>query len=48
LKQLPARQVCANAPWILCKTDVEKLAGDRARQVPRHHPDSNQMTLEIQ
>ena len=48
LKQLPARQVCANAPWILRKPDVEKLAADRAEQAPRHHTDSNQMILEIQ
>lgn len=48
LKQLAARQVCANAPWILRKSDVEKLAADRALHAPRHHTDSNQMTLEIQ
>lgn len=48
LKQLPARQVCANAPWILRKPDVEKLAADRAEQAARHHTDSNQMILEIQ
>ncbi len=48
LKQLPAIQACANAPWILCKADVARLAEDRGRQADPQLRDSNQLVLEIQ
>ena len=48
LKQLPATQACANAPWILCQADVERLAADRGRQAHPQRRDPNQMVLEIQ
>jgi DNA invertase Pin-like site-specific DNA recombinase len=48
LKQLPATQACANAPWILHKADVERQAADRGRQADPQLRDSNQLTLEIQ
>jgi len=48
LKQLPATQACANAPWILRKVDVERLAVDRKRQADPPTVNSNQLILEIQ
>lgn len=48
LKQLPATQACANAPWILCKADVARLAADHGRQADPQLRDSNQLVLEIQ
>jgi DNA invertase Pin-like site-specific DNA recombinase len=48
LKQLPATQVCANAPWILCRTDVEQVAANRSRQTAPPTADANQLIFEIQ
>ena len=48
LRQLPATQVCTNAPWILKKSEVELFAASRNRQSSPHHIDSNQLILEIQ
>lgn len=47
-KQLPATQVCVNAPWILMKDAVESyLAASRFAKNPQpHHP--NQTVLDIQ
>jgi hypothetical protein len=34
LKQLPATQICSNAPWILLKKDVERYREERRRATP--------------
>lgn len=49
-KHLPATQVCPNAPWIICGTDVDRLAADRDRRALATPPtlDPNQLILEIQ
>lgn len=47
LKQLPATQACASAPWIVRASDVEQfVAARRHRATPPPH-DSPQLTLEI-
>jgi DNA invertase Pin-like site-specific DNA recombinase len=40
LKQLPATQACANAPWVLAKADIERCLADRnsARTPPTLDP----------
>ncbi len=48
LKQLPAAQVCSNAPWILHKADVDQLSANRSRRGTPQTVDSNQLILEIQ
>jgi DNA invertase Pin-like site-specific DNA recombinase len=48
LGQLPATQVCKNAPWILRKEDVQRVAAERARRSARKTVDSNQLLFEIQ
>ena len=48
LKQLPAAQVCKNAPWILLKDDVEQVAEDRRRRTIAKTVNSNQLVLRIQ
>ncbi len=47
IKQLPATQACAGAPWILRRADVERCAN--ARKYPAAPPivDSAQLILEI-
>jgi excisionase family DNA binding protein len=47
-KHLPATQVCANAPWILHKEDIDTFqAASNSSEGPQS-PSSNQLTLEIQ
>jgi hypothetical protein len=48
LKQLPATQACANAPWIVRTADVERFVAARHhhRATPPSH-DSPQLPLEI-
>lgn len=48
LKELPAMQVCANAPWILRNADVERVAAERAARKSPQTAKSNQLILEIQ
>jgi excisionase family DNA binding protein len=47
-KRLPATQVCANAPWILRKDDVERFLAARDRGNPPQTLDVDQLTLDIQ
>jgi hypothetical protein len=47
-KQLPATQVCANAPWIVRKVDLEKFSAQRSRNTTAKPADENQLTLKIQ
>ena len=45
---LPATQVCANAPWILLKEDIDTfLAASQDSECPQSR-NSNQLTLKIQ
>lgn len=46
--RLPATQVCANAPWILLRKDVESLQGVAGRGKVPQTVDENQLTLKIQ
>jgi DNA invertase Pin-like site-specific DNA recombinase len=48
LRQLSATQTCANAPWVLRKTDVEQLFVERSRRSSPPDVASNQMALEVQ
>jgi excisionase family DNA binding protein len=48
MKQLPAKQVCGNAPWILRKEDVERHRETRTRATPPSTIDSTQLLFEIQ
>lgn len=47
LKQLPAAQACAGAPWILLTADVERCAADRNHLDTPPTADSAQLILEI-
>ncbi len=47
LKQLPATQACAGAPWMLRAEDVERCAADRNRPETPPTLDSTQLNLEI-
>jgi excisionase family DNA binding protein len=47
-KRLPATQVCANAPWILRKDDVERFLAARDPANPPQTLDPNQLALDIQ
>jgi hypothetical protein len=33
-RQLPARHACAGAPWIILRTDLDRLAAQRAKTIP--------------
>ncbi|EQD74807.1 recombinase, partial [mine drainage metagenome] len=46
--RLPATQVCANAPWILLKKDVESLQGVAGRGKAPQTVNEDQLTLKIQ
>lgn len=46
LKQLPARQACANAPWVLSKADIERCLADRTSAQTPPTFDSAQLPLE--
>jgi len=48
LKQLPATQVCGNAPWILLKNDVERQREARNRATPPSTSNSTKLLFEIQ
>jgi DNA invertase Pin-like site-specific DNA recombinase len=47
LKQLPAAQACAGAPWVMRRADVERCLAERNRAAPPTTADSKQMPLEI-
>jgi DNA invertase Pin-like site-specific DNA recombinase len=47
LKQLPATQACAGAPWVMRRADVERCMAERNRTATPATPDSKQMGLEI-
>jgi excisionase family DNA binding protein len=47
LKQLPATQACAGAPWVMRKADVERCMVERNRPTTPATADSNQLALEI-
>ncbi len=47
LKQLPATQVCAGAPWIVRRADAERCVAERSRPVTPPTVDSAQLALEI-
>ena len=46
-KQLPAMQVCASAPWVMRKADVERSMAKRNRTATPTTADSKQLALEI-
>ena len=46
-KQLPAKQACRSAPWIIQRTEVEKLMADPAQGRP-HTKNLDQLPLELQ
>jgi excisionase family DNA binding protein len=46
LKQLPATQVCANAPWIMRKADVDRCMAERNRSATPATSNSAQLELE--
>jgi excisionase family DNA binding protein len=48
MKQLPATQACAGAPWILRKSDVERCAALRNHPAPPPTVDAAQLALEIE
>ena len=48
LKQLPATQICGNAPWILLKKDVERYAEERRRATPPPTANLTKLLFEIQ
>ena len=48
LKQLPATQICGNAPWILLKKDVERYAEERRRATPPPTTNLTKLLFEIQ
>jgi len=47
-KRLPATQICANAPWILRKDDVERFLATRDRGNPPQTLHIDQLALDIQ
>jgi hypothetical protein len=47
-RRLAATQVCANAPWIVLKEDVESLQTANAQVNGPPTLDLNQLTFEIQ
>jgi DNA invertase Pin-like site-specific DNA recombinase len=47
LKQLPATQACASAPWIVRASDVEQFVAARHHRATPPPHDSSQLTLEI-
>jgi hypothetical protein len=47
-KQLPATQVCTNAPWIVRKDDLEKFSVQHRRDTTPKPADENQLTIKIQ
>ena len=47
LKQLPATQACAGAPWVMRRADVERCMAERNRIATPATTDSKQMALEI-
>jgi Site-specific recombinases, DNA invertase Pin homologs len=47
LKQLPATQACAGAPWILRKVHIERYVAERNHAAPPPTVDSAQLILEI-
>ena len=47
VKQLPATQACASAPWILRRADVERCLAERNHPVTPPTVDSAQLALEI-
>jgi len=47
LKQLPATQACASAPWVLRRADVERCVAERNYPATPQTVDSAQLTLEI-
>lgn len=48
LKQLPAEQICGNAPWILLKNDVERYREARNRATPPSTSNLTKLLFEIQ
>ncbi|HEY6845849.1 MAG TPA: recombinase family protein [Terracidiphilus sp.] len=46
-KRLSAEQVCANAPWIVRKEDLEKFIAEPKQTTPPSQTSSTQLTLEI-
>jgi len=48
LKQLPAEQICGNAPWILLRNDVERYREARNRATPPSTSNSTKLLFEIQ
>ncbi|HET9643600.1 MAG TPA: recombinase family protein [Burkholderiaceae bacterium] len=46
-RQLPARQICRNAPWIIRQADFDELIAARAAQGPSTHV-PGQLPLDIQ
>jgi hypothetical protein len=47
LKQLPATQASAGAPWVMRRADVERCMAERNRTVTPPTADSRQLVLEI-
>jgi excisionase family DNA binding protein len=47
VKQLPARQACVGAPWILQREEVARCVAGRNQPSPPPTVDSAQLTLEI-
>jgi DNA invertase Pin-like site-specific DNA recombinase len=47
LKRLPATQACANAPWIVRASDVERFVAARRERPTPSSRDTSQLTLEI-
>jgi DNA invertase Pin-like site-specific DNA recombinase len=47
LKQLPATQACARAPWVMRRADVERCMAERNRTATPATADSKQLALEI-
>jgi excisionase family DNA binding protein len=48
LKQLPATQACPGGPWILRRSEVERIAAERSRRATPPTVDSRQLNLAIQ
>jgi excisionase family DNA binding protein len=48
LKQLPATQICGNAPWILLKKDVDRYREARTQATPPPTANLTQLLFEIQ
>jgi len=47
LKQLPATQACAGAPWVMRREDVEQCVAERNQKATPATADSKQLALEI-